>query len=169
VKSLKPYLLFLIILIVSFTIDIVSKYLLVGVDSTLIPSVLSFRYYRNYGIAFGWLSGGGVWLAILSAILIIIASGYYVWQRREFHKQGKKSHPLFDIGFALFIGGALGNLFDRVFLGYVRDFVQLDFIRFPIFNFADVFINVGLVLIIIYVLFIMSRDERKARKKHAKD
>ena len=157
---LKSYVVFAVVLTMAFTVDILSKYLLTGTNTTVIPGVLSFVFYRNYGIAFGWMADGGVWLAITSAVLIALAIGYYVWHRRELGKQNRKPHLLFDIGFSLFIGGGLGNLFDRVFFGYVRDFIHLDFIRFPIFNFADMFINIGIVLILVYVLFIQTRKKR---------
>lgn len=61
-----------------------------------------------------------------------------------------------QLGLALVLSGAIGNLIDRVALGYVRDFIAFDFINFPVFNFADSCITVGAVLLIVSVLFTKS-------------
>jgi len=69
--------------------------------------------------------------------------------------RGKKTHILFHISFALFLAGAFGNLIDRIVLGYVRDMIRFDFWdSFPTFNLADIFINIGAILIVIYFIFI---------------
>ncbi len=56
-------------------------------------------------------------------------------------------------GFTLIVGGALGNFIDRIFLGYVRDFIKLEFMEFPVFNFADMFLTVGVIFYVIYLVF----------------
>ena len=61
-----------------------------------------------------------------------------------------------QLGLALVLSGAIGNLIDRVALGYVRDFIAFDFMNFPVFNFADSCITVGAVLLIVSVLFTKS-------------
>lgn len=61
-----------------------------------------------------------------------------------------------QLGLALVLSGAIGNLIDRVALGYVRDFIAFDFINFPVFNFADSCITVGAVLLVVSVLFTKS-------------
>ena len=58
----------------------------------------------------------------------------------------------------MLVGGALGNLYDRIFLGYVRDFIKLDFMSFPVFNFADVFLNIGFALFAVWLIFIYARN-----------
>lgn len=63
-----------------------------------------------------------------------------------------------QLGLALVLSGAIGNLIDRVALGYVRDFIAFDFMNFPVFNFADSCITVGAVLLIVSVLFTKSGE-----------
>lgn len=84
-----------------------------------------------------------------------------------------------QLGLALVLSGAIGNLIDRVALGYVRDFIAFDFMNFPVFNFADSCITVGAVLLIVSVLFTKSgrayfaaldeksRSPKNGRRKNA--
>ena len=70
--------------------------------------------------------------------------GYLLWRLR--------THRLYEFGIVLMIAGTLGNFIDRLRIGYVVDMFQLDFINFPIFNFADSCLTVGVILILIAVL-----------------
>ena len=149
IKSLTrkhlPKILFGVIVAVLLAINLISKYLTDGRFLTVIPRVLSFESHHNTGIAFSWFAGAGLWLIILTAVLIV--SSIAVWW---FY--GRKSIYL-SIAFALFIAGGLGNLYDRIFHGHVRDFIRFTFWQnFPIFNFADIFLTVGTILIIIYLI-----------------
>ena len=121
-----------------------------SMDFTLIPGVLSVRPLErlNEGAAFGILQGAQVFLIIMT--FVILAAGIFLYFRFE---QGRGS-KLFNIGCAFVLGGALGNLTDRIFLPGVRDFICFDFFDFPIFNLADVFLNVGMVLLAVYFLFV---------------
>ena len=65
----------------------------------------------------------------------------------------RKLHFLFGLSLSLFIGGAIGNMIDRVFLGYVVDFLEFTFIDFPIFNVADICVVCGAIIMMIYVIF----------------
>ena len=134
---------------VSFGIDMLTKVLLTS-EVTLIPGFISIHPVHNDGAAFSIFSGLGVWLIIFTAGIIFIGIHYYF----HFYRKGLTKSVLFHVAAALILGGALGNLFDRIFFGYVRDFIRLDFINFPIFNFADICLNVGVVLLIWWLLFI---------------
>ncbi|MCL2756008.1 MAG: signal peptidase II [Firmicutes bacterium] len=137
-------------------IDLVTKHVFYYMfDTTIIPGVISIQFARNFGIAFGWFQEAGWVLAVISAVLIALAVTWFVLAKLGKIKTHKQS-MVFDIGMAFFIGGAVGNLVDRIFFGYVRDFIRFDFVNFPIFNFADIFINVGLILLIIYIFKTMS-------------
>ena len=105
-------------------IDQISKYLL---ESS-----------RNYGAAFGILQGYRI-LFIIIGILVVFFIIYY---RKGFSGFG-------FYGMILLISGTIGNLIDRVFLGYVRDFIDLRF--WPSFNLADSYNTIGVVLLIIYI------------------
>lgn len=110
-----------------------------------IKGVLSFVYTKNTGAAFSMLSDKTWLLGIISVAFCIGVIIYWIVKRPK--------DKLLCTSIALLFSGALGNAIDRVFLGYVIDFIRTDFIDFPIFNVADIAITIGAVLIMIYVLF----------------
>jgi len=105
----------------------------------IINNVLHMTYILNTGAAFGIFKGMNLLLIWIS--IIIIGAILY-----NYDKIPKDTVP--QIGFALIIGGAIGNLIDRIFLGHVIDFI--DFRIWPAFNIADSAISIGAVLLIIY-------------------
>jgi len=134
--DMKKYLLWIAALGV-FALDRAAKILLPGNDSVLIPGILRLRYVENSGMAFGWLSGNTVLLAVFSVLLLL---GAYLIIRPS------RLKGLAAIGIGLILGGALGNLFDRLVLGYVIDLFDFLFVRFYVFNIADVMITSGVIL-----------------------
>ena len=119
-------------------------------------SWLWFTHVVNFGAAFSTFYGRTYLLITFAAV---IAAGLIIYERRSYRNRTKVLS--FSMGFLL--AGAFGNLFDRVRLGYVTDF--LDFRSngqnvWPIFNIADVSINIGIFLLVIYYLF----QEEKIRK-----
>jgi signal peptidase II len=107
-------------------------------------------YLRNEGAAFSMLSSAGGWQRWFFIALATGASiGISIWLKRM-----PKTHRLEACGWSLVLGGALGNLIDRVIYGYVIDFVDVfwpgaDLPHFPAFNVADVAINIGVGLLLI--------------------
>lgn len=99
-------------------------------------SILGFEYVQNTGAAFGILAGQ----PLLLAIFAVLASALFIAMMRT----TLRTHPLVPIAVGLVLGGALGNLLDRIRLGYVVDFVAVG--SFPRFNVADSAITVGLML-----------------------
>lgn len=134
--------------------DIFTKVITDGYEVSVLNKVLSFYSTKNTGGAWSILSGH-TWILILVSCLAL--AGIFVFDFFFFKKQSK----LYSIGLAFIIGGALGNLIDRVFLGYVRDFIRLDFMSFPIFNVADMCLVCGVILMCIYILFIYPKLEQK--------
>ena len=67
---------------------------------------------------------------------------------------------------ALIISGAIGNLIDRIFLGYVRDFLSFDLIHFPIFNFADSCLTIGIILLCVFLVFIEPKISKKKENEN---
>lgn len=105
---------------------------------TALPYV-ELRHVHNRGIAFGLLSGGGVLLIIASIAVALFLLAYLM---------RIPSHDLLSLaGAGLVAGGAVGNIFDRVQLGYVVDFIHIGF--WPTFNIADVGIVTGVVLVLV--------------------
>ena len=104
---------------------------------SIISHFFGLTYVRNYGAAFGILNSQ-TWLLIGLTIAVFAV----IW----FHRRDLQNHtPIFQIGLAMALGGAVGNFFDRVRLGYVVDL--FDFYVWPVFNVADMGIVVGVTFI----------------------
>ena len=116
-------------------------------DVPLIDGVLHFTYVENTGAAFGMLTGMR-WFFIIASIAAVVGIAIYLYRRKlPFHRM-----ELISLG--MIMGGAIGNLVDRLLLGYVTDFIYVKVINFAIFNVADSFVTVGAVLMCVYILFI---------------
>ena len=114
----------------------------------IIPGLLSIVHGRNPGMAFGVFSAGGlpaqrIVLAVLSAAVLVLVITY--WHRLA------EAPPLLRIALALIAGGAVGNLVDRVRLGYVTDFIPVYWHThtWPDFNVADSAISIGIALLLL--------------------
>ncbi len=126
-------------------IDQVTKFLSIGQSLTLIPGILLIEYDTNPGIIFGFFSNNLIMTILLPLILIMIFLYLYI-------KEKFKSR-LFNISFILVISGLLGNLIDRLIHNYVIDFIFIPIYpsrNISLFNLADSFLVIGLILLIIY-------------------
>ena len=104
-------------------------------------NVFHFTYVRNYGAAFSLFSEGGDWLRWLSlAVSLGLVSMAWLGPRLDIFEQ---------LGYGFILGGALGNGIDRFVSGYVVDFLDFRLIQFPVFNVADVCINLGIICLLI--------------------
>jgi len=108
----------------------------------VIKGVFHLTYVENTGAAFGMLQGN-TWFLILTSALVSAVVAYLIWKVKPENRYVK-------ISLALILGGALGNLVDRVLLGYVVDF--LDFRIWPVFNIADSCVVVGAILLGYFVV-----------------
>lgn len=137
---------------------------------TLIDGVVNLTYVQNTGASFGMMSG----FRIFFIVITIAASVFMVY---FLIKEHKRLHALMRISVSLILSGAVGNLIDRIFFGYVRDMIEPAFIDFAVFNIADSAITVGVILLALDVLFFKKgkaySDELelriKARKQERKD
>ena len=102
--------------------------------------LFSLDYVKNFGAAFNLFSGSRIFLSIVS-ILITIILLYIILRENKI-----SNIDLFSYSFIL--GGTVGNGIDRIIRGYVIDFINLNFIDFPVFNIADISINIGIIFII---------------------
>lgn len=121
-------------------------------EQTLIPHVLNLSHVHNTGAAWSFLSNATWLLTVLSAAASLVV--LYLMVRRKF------SHPLGSWSLVLILAGAVGNLIDRIRLGYVIDMFRVLFVSFPVFNFADVCITVGGALLCIYLLFFYTGSKK---------
>lgn len=124
---------------------------------TVIDGLLDLKYVENRGVAFGMFSDMRWFFVVITAILIGII--IFIMFKKE--PTGK----LFYISAALIIGGGIGNLIDRVFYGFVVDYLSLSFFP-PVCNFADYCITAGTILLVIYVLFFSNtiKSEKRVSK-----
>ena len=102
--------------------------------------ILTIEYIRNYGAAFNILSGSRLFLSLISIISTIILM-YLIFIRED--KRINK------YGLSFIVAGSIGNGIDRIFYGYVIDFIKIKFVDFPVFNIADIAINIGILVMII--------------------
>ena len=137
----KLYFLFLSIFIV--LIDQFTKYLMFYNKKIFInKDFLLFKldFVKNYGAAFNIFSGSRIFLSLIS-ILFSILLIYLI-----FRKNTLNSIDLYSYSFIL--GGTIGNGIDRIYKGFVVDFINLNIINFPVFNIADISINIGFIFLL---------------------
>ena len=111
----------------------------------VINGVFRLTYCENRGAAFGVLQNQ-LWLFTIITVVVIGAVILFMIKR-------KPKNKLLFLSLTLLTGGALGNFIDRIFRGFVVDFLDFCLINFPIFNVADCFVVVGAILLAIYILF----------------
>lgn len=116
-------------------------------EISIIKDFFSFLYIQNKGAAFGIFQDKTIFLTIASIIVMIFIIYYII--------KNKPKNKIVKISLSLIISGALGNLIDRIKYRYVVDFISVhykDVYYFPIFNFADIMVVVGTVLLVLYFL-----------------
>lgn len=116
-----------------------------GNDIILIPHFLSFSYVENTGAAFGmWFSR--IFLIGLDLMIIFIIIKLILSKKYELEKNAK-------LGLSLIMAGGIGNLIDRIFRGYVIDYIDItEFFEFPVFNFADICIVTGSIVVMAVII-----------------
>jgi signal peptidase II len=112
----------------------------------IIPRVFHLTYIENTGAAFSIFAGKSVFLILFTSVLI----AFLIWLLYRLPKT--KAYLSLNTAFCLVIGGALGNLVDRIHYGYVVDFFDFRLIGFAIFNVADCFVVIGCIFIIVKVI-----------------
>ena len=138
----------IILTILFILLDVISKllisnYLEVYESINIIGDFLKFTYVHNTGAAWSLFNDKSFMVLIISVIIILII-GYYIYKN-------KPNNRIEKFGYALILGGAIGNFIDRVIYGYVIDFIDVKIFNYdyPIFNLADMFIVIGVILLII--------------------
>ena len=143
INKVKTKLYFLSLSILIIFLDQFTKYFLLFNNKTIVnKDFIFFRldFVKNYGAAFNIFSGSRIFLSSISIIFSIIL--IYLILRKD----STKSLDYYSYSFIL--GGTVGNGLDRIINGFVIDFINLNFLTFPVFNIADIFINIGFFLLI---------------------
>jgi signal peptidase II len=144
---MKKNRLFWLVAIVGLVLDRITKYWVeqnfTGVGDTfpLWKDVFHFTYVINTGAAFSAFRGGVGWLRWLSLGVSLLLAAFALY--------GPKLTKLEQLGYGCILAGALGNGIDRFFLSYVVDFLDFRAINFPVFNIADVAINLGIIWLLL--------------------
>ncbi|MBQ4568802.1 MAG: signal peptidase II [Ruminococcus sp.] len=142
-------------------LDQISKWLIVanmnlGESINVIPGLLDFTYFHNDGMALGIGSSAFRWVFIIITVLICGVL-IYLMSRPQY------KNKLFFAATACVVGGGIGNLIDRVFNGYVVDFLALSFFP-PVCNIADYFITAGTVMLMVYIVFYYGKNPKTTNK-----
>ena len=123
---------------------------------SVINGFLEWNYVENTGAAFGSFSGNTTLLSVITAVIILAGIAAILL------KKIKNKYLL--VTATIIIAGGLGNLIDRIFRGYVVEFIKVLFIDFPVFNFADILVTCGSFMLIIYLIIDIYKDSRKKSK-----
>ena len=127
---------------------IAAKQLKDGLSIAFIPKILNFQYIENRGAAFGILENSRIFFLAIT-VLVGLVSIYIISKILYFRK-----FNLLTITMIIFLAGGIGNFIDRLFRHYVIDFFEFDFIRFPIFNIADIYVTLSLTIFVILMFFV---------------
>ncbi len=147
----------LIISIISMIIDQAIKLLIIKnfelhEEKKVLGDIFTLYYIRNTGSAWGMLSGH-TWLLVIISLLAIFIIGYV------YCNIPNKKYTILRVCLALILGGALGNLIDRIRLNYVVDYLYFKLIDFPVFNFADICVTVPVALVVLLCIFKYKGDD----------
>ena len=159
-KAPRDYIIYSAIIAGGIIIDQITKALAVAYlkaieTCPLIEGVLHLTYAENTGMAFGMLKNHR-WVFMVTSTILILAMGFYLYAM-------KSESRLYDVAIAMVVSGGLGNMIDRVGLGYVVDFIDFRLINFAVFNGADSFVCVGAGLLMLALILDLVK-EAKAKK-----
>lgn len=151
-----------IIVIILVVIDQLTKFVFINKDISLIPGVLKFHTVQNRGGAFG-VGQNSTFSFIVSNIIVL---GILI---KFIHMQANQIDKKTSVALALVLAGGFSNLIDRIFKGFVVDFIDIsELINFPNFNFADICIVIGWVLLALFFA-IYTNNVRMGKIKKEKD
>lgn len=145
--------LYCLIFALFLALDQVTKIVLDGKTIGIFDGIISLTSSHNYGAGFSILTGKGWLLIILTFVFLGVLGVYNHFQRQK--------NALYKWSIALIVSGAIGNLIDRIFLGYVRDFIYFELINFPIFNVADSCLTIGITMLCVFLIFVEPKLKQK--------
>lgn len=128
-------------------------------DIILIRNFIGLSYAENTGAAFSIFSDSTMFLSIVTLIIIVAGIIYLML--------GKLEGKLMNVCAVLILAGGAGNLIDRFAQGYVVDYIKTLFIDFPVFNFADILVVVGVFVVCGYLIYDIIREEKQKKREKA--
>ena len=161
ILSRFEYLLYIGIVSIGILLDQLTKWLavkfLMPIDTCpLLQDILHLTYTENRGAAFGMLANNR-WVFLIISTIAILGMIFYLFS-------GLSEGRLAGISLAMLISGGIGNMIDRIFLGYVVDFIDFRLINFAIFNGADSFVCVGAGLLILSLVLDIIKENKEKTK-----
>ena len=165
--SAKKYAFFSVIILLGILIDQITKYLTVRFiplysENVVIKKLFALTYITNKGAAWGMFADSR-WIFMTISTIAILGMALYLYL-------GFSMNRLYEISFAIIISGGIGNMIDRLALGYVVDMIQVLFIDFPVFNVADSLVCIGAgLLILALILDIVKESKSKKENNDASD
>ena len=137
---------------------LIDSYMLEGETLPIINDFFHLTYVKNRGIAFGMFQGK-LDIISIATIIAIVAIAYYLYKERN------KLSMIGKMGFIYILAGAIGNMIDRAFRGFVVDMVDFRGVWSYVFNLADVWINIGVVFVLLDQLILRKKRETEEDKK----
>ena len=176
IKQKKIYFIIALLIFVADTVSkyFIDKYLQETIVKRVIGDILIFIYTRNYGVSFGFLNNVPESIQhIIPELLKVVVFLAMIVVAYIMLSINVKKQKLSMIGFTMVLGGAMGNLVDRIMRGYVTDFISMGFnetIRFPYnYNIADASITIGICIIAIGVFFFIEDFDKNKKIEDNKD
>ena len=160
-KIIFFYVIHTFVIALGIALDQITKFLAVKFlkpifSTPFIEGFISFTYHENTGAAFGSFKDNR-WVFMTVSTVAIIAMTVFLYMR-------KCPNMLYSTAVALIVSGGIGNMIDRIFLGYVVDFIEPTFINFAIFNVADCFVTVGAFGLIVLLIIDILKDAKRKKK-----
>ena len=129
-----------------------------GESITVLPNILQLTYVENIGAAFGVLMTR-IFLIGLNLLIIFVVIKLMVSKKYDFDDKAK-------LGLSLIVAGGIGNVIDRIFRGYVIDYIDISqLFNYPVFNFADICIVVGVILIMVIIIINTIKSQESINEK----
>lgn len=151
-------------LVLAIILDIVTKKIVVDnmalyEEIPVIKGVFHWKYIQNRGAAFGMLADNREVFLVISSVAIVVMAIYLLFTRTD--------RLWWMIGIGMLVGGGIGNMIDRIALGYVVDFIYVALIDFAVFNVADCFVCVGVALLMYLSVLDLVREYKEGKAKKA--
>ena len=162
-KRIKEYLLYLGIIVLGIFLDQLTKFLAVrflkdGDSIKILGDFLELEYAENRGMAFGMMENSRWVFMLVSTVAILVMLGYIFLVKNQ--------PPLYLIAVSVIASGGIGNMIDRTALGYVVDFISVEY--FAIFNGADSFVCIGAGLLILALIIDIVKESKAAKANNEK-
>ena len=126
---------------------------------TLWDGIMDLTFVENRGVAFGMFSGQRWFILLLTGVIAAGLIYFYVTLPK------KREYRPVRVALVLILSGAVGNIIDRLFRGYVVDFFDFTFFEWPVFNVADIYVVAGVFLLAFMILFVVKEEDLERKKK----